>query len=130
MVSGVLLGRTGYETNTRILPKQILPGPGTHRLGCNYATPLGAMHGHSYMGRTKFTTSDAHDVIAITSPQKNDLCTEELRDRARHEVASFPGSCVGAQEPGNEASHEVAKSLDEVSLPLIEQLDSVVLIFR
>ena len=32
--------------------------------------------------RTKFTTSGAHDVIAITSPQKNDLCTEELRDRA------------------------------------------------
>ena len=32
------------------------------------------------MGRTKFTTSGAHDVIAITSPQKNDLCTEELRD--------------------------------------------------
>ena len=33
-------------------------------------------------GRTKFTTSGAHDVIAITSPQKNDLCTEVLRDRA------------------------------------------------
>ena len=28
------------------------------------------------MGRTKFTTSGAHDVISITSPQKNDLCTE------------------------------------------------------
>ena len=35
----------------------------------------------SRKGRTKFTTSGAHDVIAITSPQKNDLCTEELRDR-------------------------------------------------
>ena len=35
------------------------------------------------LGRTKFTTSGAHDVIAITSPQKNDLCTEELRDRAQ-----------------------------------------------
>ena len=23
-----------------------------------------------------------HDVIATTSPQKNDLCTEQLRDRA------------------------------------------------
>ena len=34
-------------------------------------------------GRTKFTTSGAHDVIAITSPQKNDLCTEELRDGAK-----------------------------------------------
>ena len=44
------------------------------------------------MGRTKFTTSGAHDVIAITSPWKNDLCTEELQDKA--------------------------KSLDEVSLPL------------
>ena len=33
-------------------------------------------------GRTKFTTSGAHDVTSITSPQKNDLCTEELRDRA------------------------------------------------
>ena len=44
------------------------------------------------MGRTKFTTSGAHDLIAITSSQKNDLCTEELRDRA--------------------------KSLDGVSLPL------------
>ena len=31
-------------------------------------------------GCTKFTTSGAHDVIAITSPQKNDLCTEELSD--------------------------------------------------
>ena len=46
------------------------------------------------MGRTKFTTSGAHDVIAITSPQKNNLCTEKLRDRAK------------------------TKSLDEVSLPL------------
>ena len=27
---------------------------------------------------TKFTRSGAHDVIAITSPQKNDLCTKEL----------------------------------------------------
>ena len=44
------------------------------------------------MGRTKFTTSGVHGVIAIKSPQKNDLCTEELRDRA--------------------------KSLDEVNLPL------------
>ena len=26
----------------------------------------------------KFTTAGAHDIIAITSPQKNDLCTEEL----------------------------------------------------
>ena len=34
-------------------------------------------------GRTKFTTSGAHDVIAITSPQKNDLCTEELREFAK-----------------------------------------------
>ena len=40
-------------------------------------------HAYSSMGRTKFTTSGAHDVIAITSPQKNDLCTEELRDRAK-----------------------------------------------
>ena len=29
-------------------------------------------------GRIKFTTFGAHDVIAITSPQKNDLGTEEL----------------------------------------------------
>ena len=55
------------------------------------------------MGRTKFTTSGAHDVIAITSPQKNDLCTEELRDRA-----------------------QLARSLDEVSLPLRRAIDSVV----
>ena len=34
-------------------------------------------------GCTKFTTSGAHDVIEITSLQKNDLCTEELRDRAK-----------------------------------------------
>ena len=46
-------------------------------------------------GIAKFT-SGAHDVIAIISPRKNDLCTEKLRDRA--------------------------KSLDEVSL---EKLDSV-----
>ena len=32
------------------------------------------------MGRTKFTTSGAHDVIAITSLPKNYLCTEELRN--------------------------------------------------
>ena len=55
------------------------------------------------MGCTKFTTSGAHDVIAITSPQKNDLCTEELRDRA-----------------------QVARSLDEISLPLRRAIDSVV----
>ena len=47
---------------------------------------------YSLRGRTKFTTS-AHDVIASTSPQKNDLCTEELQ-------------------------HDKAKSLDEVSLQL------------
>ena len=35
------------------------------------------------MGRTKFTTSGPHDVIAITSAQKNDLRTEELRDRPK-----------------------------------------------
>ena len=34
-------------------------------------------------GRTKITTSGAHDVIPITSAQKNDLRTEELRDRAQ-----------------------------------------------
>ena len=27
--------------------------------------------------------SGAHDVIAITSPQKNGLCTKELRDKSR-----------------------------------------------
>ena len=32
------------------------------------------------MGRTKLITSGAHDVIAVTSPQKNDLCTEEVGD--------------------------------------------------
>ena len=42
-------------------------------------------------GRTKFTTSGAHDVIAITSPQKNDLCTEDLRDRPKTlEEVSLP----------------------------------------
>ena len=41
------------------------------------------------MGHTKFTTSGAHDVIAIRSPQNNDLCTEELRDRAQ--VMKLPG---------------------------------------
>ena len=34
-------------------------------------------------GRTKFTTSGAHDVIEITSPYKNDLCTKELRDKSQ-----------------------------------------------
>ena len=53
---------------------------------------LACSHAHSGLGRTTFTTSGAHDVIVITSPQKNDLCTEELRDKA--------------------------KSLDEVRLPL------------
>ena len=33
----------------------------------------------SALRHTKFTTSGAHDVIAITSSQKNDLCTEELK---------------------------------------------------
>ena len=43
------------------------------------------------MGRTKFTTSGAHDVIAITSPLKNDLCTKELRDRPKTlEEVSLP----------------------------------------
>ena len=44
---------------------------------------------YSCQGQTKFPTSGAHDVIAIASPQKNNLCTE---------IES--------------------KSLDEVSLPL------------
>ena len=30
------------------------------------------------MGLIKFTISGAHDVLAITSPQKNDLCIEDL----------------------------------------------------
>ena len=47
------------------------------------------------VGGTKLTTSGAHDVIAITSLQKNDHCTDELQDGT-----------------------EFAKSLDEVSLPL------------
>ena len=34
------------------------------------------------LGHTNFTTSGAHDVIAIKSPQKNDLSTKEQRDRA------------------------------------------------
>ena len=37
----------------------------------------------SILGRTKFTTSGAYDVIAITSLQKNDLCTEKLRDKTK-----------------------------------------------
>ena len=32
------------------------------------------------LGHTKFTTSGAHDITAITSLQKHDFCTEELRD--------------------------------------------------
>ena len=32
------------------------------------------------MGHTKFTTSGAHSIIAMTSPQKNDLCTEDVGD--------------------------------------------------
>ena len=36
-------------------------------------------------------TSGAHDVIAITSPQKNDLCTKELLDRPKTlEEVSLP----------------------------------------
>ena len=34
------------------------------------------------MGRTKLITSGAHDIIAVTSPQKNDLCTEEVGDKS------------------------------------------------
>ena len=60
------------------------PGPAQLSVACS-----------TEKGRTKFTTSGAHDVIPITSPPKNDLCTEELRDRA-----------------------QLAKSLDEVSLLL------------
>ena len=55
-------------------------------------------------GRTKFTTSGAHDVIAITSLQKNDFCTEKLRDKI--------------------------KSLDKVSLPLRKAIDCVVYSFK
>ena len=32
------------------------------------------------LGHTKLTTSGAHDVTAIASLQKHDLCTEELQD--------------------------------------------------
>ena len=49
-------------------------------------------------GRTKFTTSGAHDVIAITSAQKNDLCTEELRDRPKtleDSLAGWPARLTG-----------------------------------
>ena len=34
----------------------------------------------SRFGRGALHFSGAHDVIAITSPQTNDLCTEELRE--------------------------------------------------
>ena len=43
--------------------------------------------------RTRLPTSGAHDVIAIrpTSSQKNDLCTEEHRDRPKTlEEVSLP----------------------------------------
>ena len=32
------------------------------------------------MGRSKFTTSGAHGIIAMTLTQKNDLCTEDVGD--------------------------------------------------
>ena len=48
------------------------------------------------MGRTKFTTSGAHDVIAITSPQKNDLCTEKLSHwtRSVYHLESYRFCCL------------------------------------
>ena len=52
----------------------------------NQIVPLKFLRGTVlHWGALKFTTltSGAHDVIAITSSQKNDLCTEELRDRAK-----------------------------------------------
>ena len=36
------------------------------------------------MGCTKFTTSGAHDVIAITPPRKNDLCTKGYETLLSH----------------------------------------------
>ena len=42
------------------------------------------------MGRTKFTTSGAHDVIAITSLRKNDLCTEKLREKTNAPINGMP----------------------------------------
>ena len=44
------------------------------------AKGLTPSHALCIKGCTQFTTSGAHDVIAITSSQKNDLCTEELID--------------------------------------------------
>ena len=49
---------------------------------CCLATQFG-FRAHNAIPVERGATSDAHDVIAITSPQKNNLCTEELRDRAK-----------------------------------------------
>ena len=76
MASRVLLGRTGYETSTKNLPgpKQILLGPGTRRLGCNYATPPGAIHEHSYIY--------ARVCLPLTTIQTSAYCAE-LQNQTR-----------------------------------------------
>ena len=77
-------------------------------------------------GRTKFTTSGAHDAIPITSPLKNDLCTEELRDRAQ--LAKSLDSRARASCAGQFGLRD--QSLDEVSLPLRKVRFGCCLYFR
>ena len=49
--------------------------------GYFHMTPVRSVPLHSV--KWGALTSGAHDVIAITSAQKNDFCTEELRDRPK-----------------------------------------------
>ena len=72
--------------------RKVIPCNGRYQQGNNKPRcSVFATHVYIWKGRTKFTTSGAHDVIAITSPQKNDLCTEELRDRPKTlEEVSLP----------------------------------------
>ena len=65
------------------VPRMEPDGTMLHCLALRKATVSVHKPVHSKMGHTKFTTSGAHDVIAITSAQKNDLCTKEIRDRPK-----------------------------------------------
>ena len=73
------------------------PGPAQLFVACSSFTVLIATESwagpenEAMLGRTNQHASGAHDVIAVTSPQKNDLCTEELRGRPKTlEEVSLP----------------------------------------
>ena len=83
MIYLLLVLQTAFITKTLVCKGGCVQGCECRVTMNTIITPIDRGRNNFASGRTKFTTSGAHDVIAITSLQKNDLCTEKLRDKTK-----------------------------------------------